>query len=129
MRPLALAAVIVGSVQPAIASLGGHVLIPTLAREGQVTFVQSIRTSYFDVIDALDRNGYQIVSVTNTMLNRVVIRARNEHHLREIVLSRASGHILRDGIMENYLPPDAAPPVPIERILRNTEGGIGVVGR
>ncbi|WP_146636306.1 hypothetical protein [Nioella nitratireducens] len=57
---------------------------------------------YLDVIDALDRDGYQILSVTTTLLNRVRIQARNDMHLREIVISRASGTILRDAILERY---------------------------
>ncbi len=57
---------------------------------------------YLDVIDALDQEGYQILSVTTTLLNRVRIQARNDMHLREIVISRASGTILRDAILERY---------------------------
>lgn len=57
---------------------------------------------YLDVIDALDAEGYQILSLTNTLLNRVRIQARNSVHLREIIISRASGTILRDAILEYY---------------------------
>lgn len=57
---------------------------------------------YIDVLEALDAEGYTIVSVTDTLLNRVKIRARNRQHLREIVVSRASGQILRDAIIETY---------------------------
>jgi hypothetical protein len=75
---------------------------------------------------ALDRSGYEIVSVTDTMLNRVKIRARNTYHLREIVVSRASGAILRDGLVESYATPQAPPLVPIEQIIQNSKGGIRV---
>ncbi|MDP3338949.1 hypothetical protein [Frigidibacter sp.] len=57
---------------------------------------------YIDVLEALDSEGYTIVSVTDTLLNRVKIRARNNQHLREIVVSRASGQILRDAVIETY---------------------------
>ena len=54
---------------------------------------------YLDVIDALDRAGYNILSVGTTLLNRVRIRARNDQHVREIVVSRATGEILRDAVV------------------------------
>lgn len=57
---------------------------------------------YIDVLEALDSEGYTIVSVTDTLLNRVKIRARSRQHLREIVVSRASGQILRDAVIETY---------------------------
>lgn len=57
---------------------------------------------YIDVLEALDTEGYTIVSVTDTLLNRVKIRARNRQHLREIVVSRASGQILRDAVIDTY---------------------------
>ena len=57
---------------------------------------------YIDVLEALDSEGYTIISVTDTLLNRVKIRARSSQHLREIVVSRASGQILRDAVIETY---------------------------
>ncbi len=57
---------------------------------------------YIDILEALDSEGYTIVSVTDTLLNRVKIRARSRQHLREIVVSRASGQILRDAVIETY---------------------------
>ena len=57
---------------------------------------------YIDVLEALDKEGYTVVSVTDTLLNRVKIRARSSQHLREIVVSRASGQILRDAVIETY---------------------------
>lgn len=85
------------------------------------------RINYVQVIDALSLNGYQIVSVTDTMLNRVKIRARNASHLREIVVSRASGHVLRDALVERYATPQTpavVQMVPLEQIMRNAPGGI-----
>lgn len=88
------------------------------------------RINYVQVIDALTVNGYQIVSVTDTMLNRVKIRARNASHLREIVVSRATGQVLRDALVESYrtpLGPDVVQMVPLEQIIRNAPGGIIVL--
>lgn len=73
---------------------------------------------YLDVIDALETAGYTLLSVRETMLNRVQIRARNALHLREIVLSRASGDILRDVALETY----TTGPDEMERRLRDLPG-------
>ncbi|MBF9033966.1 hypothetical protein HKCCE2091_06925 [Rhodobacterales bacterium HKCCE2091] len=55
---------------------------------------------YDEILAALDAQGYQIVSVSSTWLNRVRIRARNSEHVREIIVSRASGEILRDALLD-----------------------------
>ncbi|WP_139257520.1 hypothetical protein [Natronohydrobacter thiooxidans] len=71
-------------------------------------------TRYLDVILALRNQGYRILSVRETFLRRVLIRVENPVHLREIVVSRASGSILRDIIVEEYTSvrrwTDEAPP-------------------
>lgn len=125
-------------------SLGGIVLVcalsPATAADAPSAFValpegglssvhlaQDQGADYGEVIDALDRNGYRIVSVSTTLLNRVVIRARNPEHLREVVFSRASGRILRDGIVKYYVSSRKAPPKPIEEILTSTPQGIKVI--
>ncbi|MCC5982767.1 MAG: hypothetical protein JJU42_00250 [Rhodobacteraceae bacterium] len=72
---------------------------------------------YLDVIDALERQGYRILAVRQTLLRRVLIRAETDIHLREIVVSRANGGILRDVIVEEYTAVrrwiDDAPPADI----------------
>lgn len=81
------------------------------------------------VVFALDQEGYIITSVRETMLNRALIRARNAAHEREIVVSRASGRILRDVVVEEFR---SAPPVtmvPIDSILEEFDGGIRVLRR
>lgn len=62
------------------------------------------------VIDALQQQGYRIVSVNTTWLNRVRIRAQNDYVLREIVVSPASGDILRDAIVTQLKPLPKANP-------------------
>ena len=51
------------------------------------------------VIEALRRDGYSVRSIHLTLLNRVRIRAENHDYLREIVVSPATGDILRDAIV------------------------------
>ena len=114
----------------AVAGLAGPARADLMLSDlSTVHFIQSDRVNYVEVIDALTVNGYQIVSVTDTMLNRVRIRARNVSHLREIVVSRASGQVLRDAIIETYAPierPEVVPAVPLDRLMRNAPGG-GIV--
>lgn len=73
---------------------------------------------HLDVIEALEASGYAVLSVRETLLNRVRIRARSAFHLREIVISRASGSILRDVVLETY----AATPEEIDRRMRAMPG-------
>lgn len=75
---------------------------------------------YLEVIEALDESGYRIVSVTTTLLNRIKIRAQNEYHLREIIVSQASGQILRDAVIEEYR---TAPPTSRMWFLPNFSNG------
>ncbi len=72
------------------------------------------RTDFLVVIEALSDAGYEIVSADVTLLNRVLIRATNGSHLREIVVSRASGRVLRDVVVQTYQP---STPVPLEELL------------
>lgn len=84
------------------------------------------RWRHLTVLEALDRSGYRVLSVRETLLNRVRIRAENDFHLREIVISRSSGAILRDVSIETYSIPardlqtrmDVLPPlgIPLENI-------------
>lgn len=62
------------------------------------------------VIAALRAEGYTIVSVSTTWLNRVRIRASNAVLLREIIVSPSTGAILRDAVVTRYVAqPDTAP--------------------
>ncbi|MBF9042075.1 hypothetical protein HKCCE4037_01955 [Rhodobacterales bacterium HKCCE4037] len=57
---------------------------------------------YLDVVRTLGEQGYQIISVSRTLLNRIRIQAANDVHLREIVFSQSSGLIMRDVIIEEF---------------------------
>lgn len=69
--------------------------------------------SFVLLIKLLQRNGYDIQSVDVTFLNRARIIAANRWHRREVIVSRTSGEILRDvllddsgaGIESTVLPP------------------------
>ncbi|WP_114965567.1 hypothetical protein [Alkalilacustris brevis] len=63
---------------------------------------------HIQVLTALEDAGYTLVELRRTWLNRILIRARNSRHLREIVISRSTGSILRDVVLETY-DPDAPP--------------------
>lgn len=65
---------------------------------------------YLDVLRALENQGYRILSVRETLLNRILIRADNPLHLREIIVSRTHGQILRDIALETYVTPGADMP-------------------
>lgn len=67
-----------------------------------ITFEDLPEFRYLEVVRALDEAGYRIVSITDTFLNRIRIRASNADHLREVIISRSSGQVLRDALIEVY---------------------------
>ncbi|MHA6261937.1 hypothetical protein ACXYMO_01945 [Arenibacterium sp. CAU 1754] len=48
------------------------------------------------VVTQVEQQGYAVSEVTRTWLGRVLITARSETHLREVVLNRTTGQVLRD---------------------------------
>lgn len=48
------------------------------------------------VMSRLQTEGYAVTEVSRTWLGRILITATTEGHLREIVLNRTTGEILRD---------------------------------
>lgn len=48
------------------------------------------------VVALIEAQGYEVIEVRQTWLGRVLITARNNAYLREIVLNRTTGQILRD---------------------------------
>lgn len=58
--------------------------------------------TYIDVMANLEASGYTIVQTKTTFLGRVQIMARNAAHMREIVVSRSTGEVKRDIIVEVY---------------------------
>ena len=67
----------------------------TAAQEGS-------RSGYTQVIFNLEDDGYRVMQLSSTLLGRVKILARNSIHLREIVVSRATGEIKSDIILEVF---------------------------
>lgn len=62
--------------------------------------------TYVDVIGALEANGYSVQQVSTTWLGRVKISARNDVHLREVVVSRSTGEILSDAVVRVFAQAD-----------------------
>jgi hypothetical protein len=55
------------------------------------------------VTAALEDQGYRVEKVRRSLLGRVIITARNDAHVREVVMSRATGEILSDQILESVV--------------------------
>ncbi|WP_127902262.1 hypothetical protein [Solirhodobacter olei] len=111
LRALLLSACVAGTYIPAAHAANGNEAI-ALAQP---------------VIGALKKHGYTIVSVNTTWLNRVLIRATNEYVLREIVVSPATGDILRDAIVRHPQPlpkskPDSRTFIPLPSITPSKSG-------
>lgn len=64
--------------------------------------------TYLDVMANLEAAGYSVVETKTTFLGRVQITARNAAHLREVVVSRATGEVKSDVIVETFATGDAA---------------------
>ncbi len=70
------------------------------AASGWIDFAQ-VQT-YLDVVAQLEQRGYAIDSVERTLLGRMMIRARNKVHLRELVVSRHTGEVMHDTIVRVF---------------------------
>lgn len=53
-----------------------------------------------EVIAQLQAAGYQVVDVSKTLLGRIKVTVQNEVHTREIFISRATGEIKQDVVVE-----------------------------
>ncbi|QPM90580.1 TrbC/VirB2 family protein [Pseudooceanicola algae] len=49
-----------------------------------------------DVIEQIEADGYTIIDVARSWFGRIVITANSIKDLREVVLNRTSGEVLRD---------------------------------
>ena len=54
--------------------------------------------AYILTINMLDADGYRITAIDRTFLNRIMVRATKGQIRREIVISEATGMVLRDVI-------------------------------
>jgi len=64
--------------------------------------------SYLDVIAQLESAGYTLDKVEKTFLGRMKITARNRVHLRELVVSRSTGEIMRDAVIREFAESDGS---------------------
>ena len=95
------------------------------------------------VVSRLQTEGYAVTEVSRTWLGRILITATTEGHLREIVLNRTTGEVLRDRLFplrssdvstETPPPPSVGTdPQPVPDTLggdpgRNGRGGRGDPG-
>lgn len=76
-----------------IASLAAFMLLQSPA-DAQISVAD-------DVIARIEADGYTVTDVTRSWFGRIVITAKNNTDLREVVLNRTSGEILRDQIFPN----------------------------
>jgi hypothetical protein len=64
--------------------------------------IQVAQQTYLDVMANLESAGYTIVETKRTLLGRVKILAENSVHLREVVVSRATGEVKRDEVIRIF---------------------------
>ena len=88
--------------------------------------------TYLDVMANLEAAGYAVVETKTTFLGRVQITARNAAHLREVVVSRATGEVKSDVILQTFATSDAAvgalPGAPAAPEGEETGGILGFLG-
>jgi hypothetical protein len=58
--------------------------------------------TYIDVVGMLETSGYRVLDMKSTFLGRVRIRAKNHEHVREVVVSRSTGEIKSDQIIQVF---------------------------
>lgn len=56
--------------------------------------------TYVDVVNMLEKSGYRVLEMKSTFLGRIRIRAANREHVREVVVSRTTGEIKRDQVIQ-----------------------------
>ena len=61
------------------------------------------------VVTSLERDGYQRIARTRTLLGRVRIVALRKGHIREVVINPSTSEILRDVEVRSNKVPDLAP--------------------
>jgi lipoprotein-anchoring transpeptidase ErfK/SrfK len=82
---------------------------PALAQQANVganadssTNIQIAQNAHVDVIASLEASGYQILDTKTTLLGRIHIYAQNDVHVREVVISRWTGEVKYDLIVETF---------------------------
>lgn len=79
--------------------MGSAVAAQTGARpQGPILMIA--QQTYLDVVGMLENTGYRVLNMKSTFLGRVRIRAMNREHVREVVVSRSTGEIKSDRIIQ-----------------------------
>ena len=105
MRHTAMLAIMLAA-GPASMALAQSADVSASANAGLTLVAQ--QQTYLDVMANLEAAGYSVVETKTTFLGRVQITARNATHLREVVVSRATGEVKSDVILETFATGDTA---------------------
>ena len=100
----ALISLVPAAATAANASAQGQANAQAIATMDNFTVAQ-VR-SYLDVIAQLEASGYTLDKVEKTFLGRMKITARNRAHVRELVVSRSTGEVMRDAIIRIFASED-----------------------
>lgn len=69
--------------------------------------IQVAQNAHVDIIASLEASGYQIIETKTTLFGRIHIYAKNDAHIREVVVSRWTGEVKYDLIVETFAQADA----------------------
>lgn len=104
------------------------ILLSAIATAALPTPAAAQQAGYTQVIFNLENDGYRVVEMTTTLLGRVRIVARNKIHLREIVVSRATGEIKSDIILQIFAVADGGASATTSKVKGAVPGVPGVTG-
>lgn len=83
--------------------------------------------TYIDVMAQLEASGYEVINVSRTWLGRVKIEARNQIHMREVVVSSSTGEVMSDVVVAVYAQADNNQPAATGEETSGNDGlGVGV---
>tara|TARA_R110002124_G_scaffold35633_4_gene115721 strand:+ start:609 stop:1109 length:501 start_codon:yes stop_codon:yes gene_type:complete len=83
--------------------------------------------TYIDVMAQLEASGYEVINVSRTWLGRVKIEARNQIHMREVVVSSSTGEVMSDVVVSVFAQNDNNQPAATDEETSGNEGlGVGV---
>ena len=105
MRHTAALAIVLAA-GPASMALAQSADVSASGNAGLILAAQ--QQTYLDVMANLEAAGYTVIETKTTFLGRVQITARNAAHLREVVVSRATGEVKSDVILETFATGDIA---------------------
>ncbi len=92
---------------PALANGGNaNASVTTSQARASGSFEVAQNRTYLDVVASLEAEGYEITDVGKTWLGRIKIVATSKANLREVIVSRTTGEILSDVIVDVYAKAD-----------------------